>query len=44
VAALREAERSLAQRSADQVEADRQRIGAAIEAIARAMRSRAAQP
>jgi hypothetical protein len=44
VAALREAERSLAQRSADQVEADRQRIGTAIEAIARAMRSRAAQP
>jgi len=42
VAALREAERSFARRSADQVEADRQRIRAAIEAVADQMRRRAA--
>jgi hypothetical protein len=42
VAALREAERSLARRSTDQVEADRQRIAAAIEAVADKLRRRAA--
>jgi hypothetical protein len=42
VTALRGAERSLARRSADQVEADRQRIASAIEAVADQMRHRAA--
>lgn len=44
VAELREAEHSLARRSADQIEADRQRIWSAIETIADQMRRRAAPP